>query len=135
MIKYKQKACLLSLITTALTAFTWIYNMGFVRMGLLVFLVPLWSLIALFVTNNFAFKYAHLSPNLKKINRVFNITFFLSSLFLPDGEWGRSGRFFLGAFEAVGAVYFLCGFFILTTLALFVYQIVEITILKKQTQR
>ncbi len=132
--KDKSTLLVISILLALLTLASWILNFGYTRLTLSFVLFPVLHCAAAILINIFSAKYASFLKNLKVYTWLYNVSYALFYLLLPDqADVGRYMVFGLIENNVITGVatYFAWAFFIISVV-IFVLQIVEIEIQKRR---
>ncbi len=116
-------------------SFSWLLNFGWVRFILTMLMVPFSHATVVVVMNMWVFEYLEKSKILKNCNLIFNITYLLCYLLLPDsGEFGLKYVFFrlIDNNVIAGIAEWLCIGAVLVHLVVVFIEVVQVLKLKKQ---
>ncbi len=133
--KEKLFAVLASVALSVLAIASYIFNMGWIRVLLTFVLFPIFHIVAIFITNILTTKYFKFSKAVKIYNIVYNVSFALFYVFLPDaGDIGESYIFFglIKNSELATVCGYLAELFAVVHIVFFILLIVKAVKIKKQ---
>lgn len=118
----KKRCVIVSMLSIAIGVASWFFNMGWFRFCLTLLLVPVIHSVIFFYMNLSAAKYFEKSPEIKKLNICFIVTFLIFYIIAPDFPIGNDGTMFF-FFGLINNVVFT-GFAILISAAALIGHIV-----------
>ena len=131
-----KKTVIAALISIAVAAASWVFNMGWIRFFMTFLLIPIVHAIVFLLSNLSFAKYTGKSSVMEKLNAFFIITYLISYLLMPDaGDIGEM-YFFFGLIQSdnlSNIAFFVSNIAFICHIVLFVLQIIKINKIKQST--
>ncbi len=93
------KTIVITVSSMLVAAVSWVLNLGWLRLFMTFFMVPVIHGIVFFIANLCFAKYIDKSTKMKKMNMLFIITYLIAYIILPDGGDEGGMIFFFGLIQ------------------------------------
>lgn len=131
----QKKSLLISSVCLLIVTASWLFNFGMIRFTML--FVPIISTGVFVVTNYISAGCFEHSRRIKVLNLLFVLTYLFANLLYPDTDFVRSYAFFalINKYEIITVLEKFAEAMALAHIALFVWQVVEICVLKSSLKK
>ena len=131
---FKKTMYIVPAVSILVFGLSWVFNYGMIRMTLSFVALPFLYSLVLFLYNILVAEYAEKSKKIVILNIAFYVTFILANLFMPDKGNIGPGYLFFGLIKGykISRVATLVSWIMIAVHAvLFVWQIIEVSLIKK----